>query len=745
MALAGALAAGCAAVGPRFDPAITASFVHADMRKLETSSLELYYPADRRSEALRVADRLQACIAHLRALVLAPEPRPRLVAYLTTAHFDNAYVQPPFAGLPPQMVLASQMTLELFDLFDFGTNGIQDIACHEAVHYVQFQQTYELWWLVDTVLGDVYAPNFMPESWFLEGLATYYEGRIDRHVGRPHSPLWRGLFDSIVAERGGQLEPGDLISTNREFLPVGANYLVGEYFVKWLARTYGEEKLWQVVNIQGHSWLSPLGVTLRFKAVYGLSIGALVGEFAQELARTAQARRRPPGQRVIDPDLGYFARAASSPDGSIAAVLVGLDAPAELRLRGPDGRLVLRRALAQLLPGRPYIGTSPLRVSGMSFSGDGRRLYLVLSDVAEDGTDTPRLLELDARSGGVERIWDGLEGLGGGLTPDGRGYLFVHSRGDNANLFRLDLASGARTALTHFTGNTTLAGPVAAPDGSAIAYSRRGSEGFDLWLLLPDGTTRPLTRDGRFNYDARWQDASTLVALREVDGRAQVSRIDVRTGAIDVVTDVPYGALDPLPLPAGRLALVNRHGYGWTLDEVTLPGSPSSLPAAAAAIGPEPMLTALAIPPPPPGDLLLARDAPAPALEGLFIPTLRTPFFLLTTRTTAAGGTEWLPVLGVSVQGSDRLGENAYAVNLFYEQGDPGPSLGIGYGNYLLAPVSLTLVGARAAAPGVVDDSLTFSAARTFWTTPVTLSFLVLHRDEDGAPPLHATLGGPGL
>jgi hypothetical protein len=746
VAAAASLAAGCATLGPRFDPAVTASFAHQDMRKLETASLELYYPAVRRAEALRVAERLETCVAHLRALTLTPEPRPRLVVYLTTAHFDNAYVQPPFVGLPPQMVLASQMTLELFDLFDFGSNGIPDIACHEAVHYVQFQQAYELWWLVDLVLGDVYAPNFLPESWFLEGLATYYEGRLDKHVGRPHSPLWRGLFDSIIALRGGELEPGDLIATNREFYPVGANYLVGEYFVKWLARTYGEEKLWRFVDVQGHSWLSPLGVTLRFKEVYGLSIGALLAEFAKELARTAEKRTRPAAQRVVDPSLGYFARATAAPDGRVAVALVGLDTVAELRIRGPDGALLLQHPLAQLLPVRPYIATSPVQMSGLSFSPDGRRLYLVLSDVSEDGTATPRLLALDAATGELLRAWDGLEGLGGGLTADGRGYLYVHSLGDTANLSRLDLETGERTELTHFTGNVTLAGPVASPDARRVAYARRSDEGFDLWLLEPDGSTRPLTRDGRFNYDARWLDANTLVALREVDGRAQVSRIDVRTGALDVVTDVPYGALDPSPLPGGRLALVNREGYGWTLDEVTLPPAPSPLPSARGEYAPEPPLPPLPLPLEAPGQVVLSVDGPAPALEDFFIPTLRTPFVAFSISTTPAGNTEFLPLVGLSVEGSDRLGQHAYAVNVAYQANNPGPSFSLGYGNYQLAPVSLTAVAARAAAPGVVDYSLSLSATRTFWTTPVTLSFLLLHRQEAATPlTLQATLAGPGL
>jgi hypothetical protein len=236
------------------------------------------------------------------------------------------------------------------------------------------------------------------------------------------------------------------------------------------------------------------------------------------------------------------------------------------------------------------------------------------------------------------------------------------------------------------------------------------------------------------------------VALREVDGRAQVARIDVRSEAIDVVTNVPYGALDPSPLPDGRLALVNRYGYGWTLDEVPMPPLPSPLPSATEAEEEEPMLPPLPEQTWPAGDTLLARDAPAPPLEDFWIPTLRTPFFSFSTRSTSTGGTEVLPIVGASVQGVDRLGLNAYAINVSYQAHTPGPSFNVGYGNYNLAPLWLSVVAARAAEPGLVDYSLTLAAQETFWTTPVTLSFLLLRRDQADIPtPLRATLGGPGI
>jgi WD40-like Beta Propeller Repeat len=430
----------------------------------------------------------------------------------------------------------------------------------------------------------------------------------------------------------------------------------------------------------------------------------------------------------------------------MAVVLAAGDAAPELRVRGPDGTLLLSHKLAQFLPGRPYIATSPLNVSGLSFSPDGRRLYFVLADVGLDGASTPRLLELDSATGEVLRLFDGLEGVGGGVTPDGRGYLYVESLGDTGNIHRLDLETGARTALTHFTGNVTLSGPRASPDGELVSYSRRSDDGFDVWLLGKDGSNRRLTDDGRFNYDARWLDKWTLLTLREVEGRAQVARIDVRTGVLDVVTDVPFGALDPSPLPGGRLALVNREGYGWTLDAVPLPPRPSPLPSSLGEDDEEPQLPPLPEAARAAGSVLLARDGPAPALEDFWIPTLRTPFILFSTRTTSSGSTEVLPVGGVSIEGVDRLGQHSYAVNVAYQSGGPGPSLSVGYGNYQLAPVWLSVVGTRAAAQGVVDYILNVSAQNTFWTTPVTLSFLLLHRDQAGTPePLRATLGGPQL
>jgi len=816
------LGSGCATLTPRFSQAVTTSFATQPMRKLETARVELYYPEAQRAEAFRLVQRLDQCVELLRRKRVSNTDRPKVVAYLTTANFDNAYVQPQIGGLPPQMVLAHHFTTEFFNLLELGIDEVDDISCHEAVHYVQFQEVDELWYYLNLAFGDLLDPNIFLESYFLEGLATYYEGRLGRDTGRPHSPIWRGLFESGVALRQGEIHSGDLSSAQRELLPFGGNYVVGMHFIEWLAQRYGAEKLWQLIDVQGRSWIGVLGVSFRFMWVYGKGPGELVDEWRDSLRHSGPWRTRPAGQKTLDPDLGYFARLASAPDGTMVTVTVGLDAPPRLRIYGPDGKKRREDSLTQWLPGRATIATSSLSVSGLSLPDDARHVYFVLADVAINGDTAPKLVEIDVQSGRLLRTWETPDSIGGGVSPDGKSYVFVRSHGDTADLWMLDLASGTQTQLTRNRGRITLGAPAIAADGRVV-FARNANESFDLWVRLPDGTERPLTTDGQFNYSPHWWGPDSVLAIHEVDGRTQAVRIDVSTGQITVVSDAPFVVLDPVPLPGGRLAFVNREGWGWTLDAISTavaspapvststataaaPGSsappviasetsggstaggqgtppesalastaadagdasPAAIAAAASApggtsdggVGSAPS-AGIAPPASPPAvvepDVPILRDDPYHALDQFFLPTLRGPFITFDSR-QRYGGSQTTIYAGVSLQGSDRLGLHQYAINVGYETSDPGPTFSVAYGNYQLAPFFIAAEVARSAepsvrdvsdnsfVPSVVDMSGVLSVSRTFWTTPLTLNFLGVHRKEGfETGPQNSDLLGPGI
>ncbi len=179
-------ASGCATVGPRFDQAVTTSFARQPMRKLETPRVELYYPEANRDEALRIARRLDWCVELLRKNRLSSTPRPKVLAYLTTADFDNAYVQPQLGGLPLQMVLAQHFTTEGFNLLEIGTNHVDDVSCHEAVHYVQFAEVDELWYYLNLAFGDLLDPNIATEALLSRGPGDLLRGQTrPRHRPSP--------------------------------------------------------------------------------------------------------------------------------------------------------------------------------------------------------------------------------------------------------------------------------------------------------------------------------------------------------------------------------------------------------------------------------------------------------------------------------------------------------------------------------------------------------------------------------
>ncbi|MDY7228131.1 hypothetical protein [Hyalangium rubrum] len=607
------VATGCASVSPRFSQEVQASFARDEMRKLTTRSMELYYPEHLKPSALRIAARVEACVDRLRELSWSKRPRDRLLIYLTSAGFNNAYVQPDAANLPQQMVMPTHMSIELFHLMDLGQTALGDVGCHEAVHYVQMQQEEGLWKGINFTTGGIIQPNVFTESWFLEGLATYYEGQFDRETGRPHSPIWRGWFESVAQEREGDLNPGHLSPEQRQVEPFGGNYLTGSHFIAWLARTYGEKKLWELVHEQGSSWLPPLGVTLRFKGVYGKTIGGLFDEYSAALKKELVRRERPASQAVLMPEVGYFARMASSPaDGALALVHVGLEQTSHLTVLERDGSERFSRGLTLLMPGREWIVSNPSVMSGLSFTRDGALLYLVAADVDSQGAYLSRLWRVDARTGEVLHTWEIQDGMGGGVTPDGTGYVFVDVQGDSANLVRMDLESGRKEPLTRFEGHVSLGAPAVSQDGTRVVFSMRGPNGWDLALRGADGTVRWLTQDGLFNYSPRWVDDDQVLFLREHEGRLQAHVLRLSSGEQLRVTDAPHLVMDAQPTGDGHVAFLNRQGYGFTLDRAPFTPVAEAAPRTAQASAPAPAEPPEAAPPPAPAEpeAVAAPEAP---------------------------------------------------------------------------------------------------------------------------------------
>src|SRR6185369_15148535 len=112
------------------------------------------------------------------------------------------------------------------------------------------------------VFGPAYTPQLGLDPWFHEGLAVYYETKLQGGIGRLGTRYFEGVLAAGVAETG--IDTGMLHFAHRTPLH-GGHYLIGSAFVDWLVMRYGEQALWRVVTRQGRGFFFPFGVESRFK------------------------------------------------------------------------------------------------------------------------------------------------------------------------------------------------------------------------------------------------------------------------------------------------------------------------------------------------------------------------------------------------------------------------------------------------------------------------------------------------
>lgn len=713
---------GCATATPRFSQELATAFAQDEMRRLETPELELYYPAAHREAAERVARRAAECLRSFRAKRESARPAERALLFLTTANFNNAYVTGLAQGEPLHSVNPLQTSLELLHWYGLSGADAADVSCHEMLHVAHFEQIEGLWGFVNAITGPVVTPHLFTERWFTEGLAQFYEGRTGRVVGRPHSPLYRGVFESFVASRGGALGPGDLNSGQRELAPFSGAYLSSLPFVEWLAAEHGEAALWSMMHRQGVSPIPPIGVSLRFEAAFGAPLGVLIEQWSAHLAKTLTQRERPASQTLLRGHLGQLARiAVHAPTGTIALVHAGNDDVPMLRILERDGTERVSQRLTRLFFGRQWVQVGPVTMSGLSFSADGSTLYLMNEDLISRGDTRTQLWRIDAKTADVTQVWQSI-GRGQGGTVDGAGYVFVSFVPGRSVLARFDFAT-EKTTLLHDPGpGIALASPSISTDG-AIVFSQLDGNGWNLRLRATDGSVRPLTTDGAFNYGAKWVDADRLTFVRSVDGRLQGHRLQPSTGVVERLTDAPFALMDLWP-SGDEVVFINRDGTQWSIDRSSAPGSPVELDGGVA----EP--PAFAESPP----LQNTSDEPYSGFDHLFVPQLRVPAVVVLPTLTTTGALRWNTTVYASLAGKDRLGRHNWAINGSFAWPAQVWSASVGYVNQQLAPWQLGLLASR---DGVSDGafwSAALTAGRSFFTVPVSFGVRALVSETITSP-----------
>jgi hypothetical protein len=676
------LVAGCvASVQPQLPADVATALARAPMRRLDTPSLSLYYPAGRQAETLHFAARLERCATLLRARQLFHNDIAdrRMAVILPELTFNNGFTSPIGGGFEPFAMVPTFQTVDSFSL-QFGLPpdaGI--IGCHELTHYVHLLAVAGVSYLANLVFGEAYTPQLGFDGWFDEGLAVYYETLLQPGVGRLAWPFWNGAFAAGLA--GRRLRGGDLSEFNRDAF-MGNHYLVGSQFIQFLANRYGEWHLWKVIEVQSRAILYPVGLNVRFWQAYDKSLSTLFDEFADDVARRTPAIPRPAEQRVLA-RLGTDARYGRGPDGSEAWISDGHDTPPRLVIHGPDGRTRVDRALIDVLPPRRLVAASAGTCGPPSFTADGRFVYFTSLDQGPT-FQASRLVRVDTTTGALVVVLGDLRGGGGAISPDGTTYAFAHAEADHQDLVLFDLATRQARVLVAEPPGAFISLPRYSPDGARLVASV--FEGGAFWIRVFDaasGRVLATLGDGRTPvHDASFADGGHVVYLAgDAPGAGfQVHLADLQTGQTRRITRAPYLAFQP-QLQGTRLRFLNREGWNWTLDEQEVvalePPGPGTAPP-------------LASPPPPAAPdepVAVLKDEPYDATDHLFWPQLHG----LSLTTAGRAG-----LLGdLVLAGGDRLQFHRWSLDALLQLNGnrPGYGLGAAYANRQLAPFTIIASG----------------------------------------------------
>jgi hypothetical protein len=695
-----ALLASACVVTPRVPVDVSRAVARDDMRLLRTESVDLYYPAHFEREARALAERVEGCAAQLRELATGHGGLydDRIELLFPDVPFNNAFVMPPLNG-DNFSVVPTHWTLDVATEFGLPP-GPDYVACHEIAHYIHNQQTLRTWGGLNKAFGYIISPQLGLDAWFHEGLATYYEQQLSPGTGRPAWPGFSGLFHAAVAGKG--VRGGDLSAYKRQ-VHVGNQYLYGYQFVTWLVQTYGEERLWRLIERQGKSFFFPFNVNGRFRRTYGKSLSRLIDEFSAYVQRAYPERARPAGQERVR-KLGTNARYARAPDGTEAVVTEDMDVPATLMVYGPDGHQWYSKRLVDILPSRDLVVGGATLVSGLRFSRDAHRLYFAALDLGVV-FQRIRLFELDVRSGELRRLADDLSGVGGDVDPEGKSYVYVRASGRGHELSLLDLASGATRVLHVPDRGVYLSSATFSPDGATIlAGVFDGAFAFRLFDARTGAVLASFSAQGRPVHDATFVDADRILFTGEHEGRFQIFLYQRSADLTVRLTDAPYLA-QFARAGAGKVRFLNREANHYTLDEVALPPAVAAasagtgdavltadFAAAGASMGSEQAAAALTLaegpitplPEPVRFDLGKPEDEPYSAFPRVLVPSLRVPQASI----ALADGSGAAPTtVGLYLGGTDALGKHRWGASVGVQIPSLRVSGSVAYLNAQLAPL----------------------------------------------------------
>lgn len=644
-----------------------------DWQSADSAHFRVNYRSAWRAQAERVVQAAERAYPRV-TQALAWEPRGRTEILLIDQYdLANGYSTP----LPYNIIgvfLAPPDEGELLDNSDW----LDLLLTHEFTHTVHLDKVRAVPGVLQSIFGrqPFLFPNIFEPGWVVEGLAVYNESDPATGRGRLLGPVFEAWLRAEA--KRGFLSLREINADGRA-LPASKAYLYGAYFYEFVARRYGADAIYKMVDrYSGNPPFWPRLHTNPYNAT-GKTMDVLWDEFLADLALQVRSRSQAltlqpevAGERLAGPLFGVGSVAAL-PGGATLAVLDDGLHHAKLVKFAADGQQstlgdVNRAAELDVAPDGQVLVAQPDVCNWRYLAFD---LYRMQPDgELKQLTHCARLRHAVQAGSGIAALQQGA-----GRT----------------RLVWLDAAGQQQRVLWEPPAEVTLIDLAASPDGKQLSVvSKRAGDwrvqAFDL--AQPDAEPRLL-----FSHDA------PLHGLKH--GAAGLEFIAVRDGVFNVWR-LEGDAW--VKLSHSHTRVVSHGGTqadGSLAVGVVAPGGYElRRMATTAALQRAPVVASAAVP---------ASAEPAGSAANLGTPQPYQPWRSMYPRS-------WLPLatfdrgllaLGATTFGSDALGWHQYAASLQYEtsQNEVLGSVQYLFQNQHLFSLSRDLT-ARAWKPGVDPEEV---------------------------------------
>ena len=561
------------------------------MRRLETDRHARLLPGrGRRSTRGGSLTRVEGCAGYLRRALARPQRGRRREDrrdHAGAAVQQRVRRAAASSGYETLAVVPTFNTLDSFSLEMGLPPDPAAIGCHEITHYVQLQQIAGFAWFWNCLFGDVYTPQIGLDPWFNEGLAVYYETKLQPGIGRLAWPFWRGVVRRGLRRQAHQRRRP--VSVFQRNFHGGNHYLVGQPVRAFPRRSLRRGQVVEADPRPGAIDLLPaVGQRAVLAARSTRSLSTLIDEFADEADAALPPRTRPPEQRVLRAGRQQRALRAGARRHRGAARLrprpPGLADDVCARRHGragarSDARCCRRASWRS--PRRRWPAASASRPTGARC-------------ISSRWISTPRIRRRGSTAttstlGHSWRSWPATCAARRIAQPR-RPPLRVRAR-------RRRPPRSRRARHRDRRGARDRAGAPRRLHRQPAVLARRHPARRDA-LRRPCGFASCVldARDGRLLSTLATGDdpvarrrrgsttgASSTSAARRATPASRSTTTTWRRGRIDELTHAPFLAFQPNAAGGRTLRFLNREGWRWTLDEIPLPPRAPPRPAQAAA------------------------------------------------------------------------------------------------------------------------------------------------------------------